>query len=140
MTPESRRLLEASWPATDEAAEALARHFYARLFEIDPSAAALFAATDMTAQRRKLTDMLRWMVHALDMPDELVPGTAALARRHVQYGATDHHYDSVGDALRDALAETLGERFTPDVRAAWVEGYALLASVMKRTAHLHTSV
>src|ERR1051325_6002734 len=108
MTPELRRLLVDSSPSTEAHADARARRLSARLFEIDATAAALFASTDMELQRRKLTDMLKWMIHAVDDPDQLVPNTAQLARRHVQYGVMDRHYDVVGDALRDALADTLG--------------------------------
>src|SRR5437879_4775435 len=136
MTPEALRLLQQSWPDTAEAADALAARFYARLFEIDPGAQALFASVDMTAQRRKLTDMLGSIITILDAPERLVPNAAALARRHVHYGVHDAHYETVGEALRDAFAETLGDRFTPEVRDAWAEAYALLASVMKRTTHV----
>jgi hemoglobin-like flavoprotein len=30
------------------------------------------------------------------------------------------------------LGETLGEEFTPEVRAAWGEAYGVIASVMRR--------
>jgi nitric oxide dioxygenase len=132
MIPDARRLLLETWPATDAEEDALATRFYARLFELDPGTSALFASTDMVAQRRKLMDMLRWMLQALDTPEHLVPGTAHLARRHVQYGVVERHYDLVGEALRDALADTLGARCTPAVRDAWIEAYALLAGVMLR--------
>ena len=58
--------------------------------------------------------------------------------RHVAYGVTDRHYDSVGEALLRALDEILGDAFTDDVRAPWVEAYALLAAIMRRAAG-HTS-
>ena len=134
MTPEHRQLVQDSWALAAPAVDDLARHFYARLFEIDPGAARLFATTDMVAQRKKFTDMLTSIVRAIDEPVELVPGAAALARRHTGYGVEDRHYDSVGEALLWALAETLGGALTPEARAAWVEAYALLASVMRRAA------
>jgi len=31
-----------------------------------------------------------------------------------------------------ALADSLGEEFNPDVRRAWTDAYALVASVMRR--------
>ncbi|MBV9881181.1 MAG: hemin receptor [Gemmatirosa sp.] len=133
-SPDRRDLLLAIWPDTPAGGEALAERFYTRLFVLAPEVHRLFAATDMAAQRRKLAEMLRWMVASLDAPDALVPGTAALARRHVRYGVHDHDYDAVGEALRDALAGTLGDRFTPEVREAWAEAYALLAGVMRRAA------
>jgi len=134
MIPEHRQLVQDSWTLATPDADALARHFYARLFEIDPGAARLFAATDMAAQRAKFIDMLAAVVQAIDEPDDLVPSAAALGRRHVGYGVEDRHYDSVGEALLWALAETLGAALSEEARAAWVEAYALLASVMRRAA------
>ena len=58
----------------------------------------------------------------------------ALARRHAAYGVTDHHYQTVGEALLWTLHQGLGEHFTPSVAAAWSAAYALLADVMKETA------
>jgi hemoglobin-like flavoprotein len=46
------------------------------------------------------------------------------ARKSAQYGL-------VGQALLDTLAKGLGKEFTPEVKAAWVETYGLVASVMK---------
>ena len=135
MLAEQRQRIQDSWSLAAPAADELTSRFYARLFEIDEGAARLFAATDMIAQRRKFTDMLHAIVAAIDEPRQLVPGVAALARRHVAYGVEDHHYDSVGEALLHAFAETLGSAFTADVRAAWAEAYALLASVMRRAAN-----
>ena len=127
--------MQESWPQASDAAEELAARFYDRLFEIEPDVHRLFASTDMAAQRQKLGDMLRSIIMVLDEPEQLVPSAAALGRRHVEYGVVDRHYDVVGEALRDALAATLGARFTPELRDAWIEAYALLASVMKRASH-----
>ena len=136
MTPERKQTVQAAWRLAEAHGDDLARAFYARLFVIDPSAAALFVSTDMPAQRQKLVAMLHGLVEALDNPPLLVPEAAGLARRHVTYGVTDAQYDSVGAALLHAVAETLGEAFTDDVRAAWSEAYALLASIMRRAAAL----
>ena len=134
MTPEVRARIHESWELASPHADALASCFYARLFEIDAAAGRLFAGTDMDAQRRKFSTMLDRIVRAVDEPRTLVPDVAALARRHVAYGVEDRHYASVGEALLFALGEAIGERFTSDVHAAWVEAYALLAALMQRGA------
>ena len=141
MTPEARALVRASWDAlAGDAARlgALGERFYGRLFALDPGVRPLFAAVDMAAQRGKLVAMLGAVVRVLDEPDRLVPTAAALAARHVGYGALGRHYDLVGEALRGALADVLGDalgaRATPAVLAAWAEAYALLAAVMRRSA------
>src|SRR5829696_3509294 len=131
MTPESERLVRETWerlaPMTDEVVGA----FYARLFEANPDAARLFAATNMTEQRRKFAAMLAEIVRVLDRPELLVGEVAASGRRHVHYGVKDRDYDDVGAALLWALEHRLGAAFTPDVRDAWREAYALLAAVMR---------
>ena len=136
MTPERKQIVQQAWGLVEQHGDELARAFYARLFEIDPTAAPLFTSTNMPAQRQKLLAMLHGLVDALDDPPRLVPETAGLARRHVTYGVTDSQYDSVGAALLYAFAETLGEAWTDDVRDAWSEAYALLASIMRRAATL----
>lgn len=136
MSPAARRLVFESWVLARPAAGALACAFYARLFEIDPGAAELFGATDMVAQQRKFHDMLDVIVCALELddPTTVIVTSAGLARRHARYGLRDRHYDAVGEALLWALAATLDDAWTDDVRDAWREAYVLLASVMRRAA------
>jgi hemoglobin-like flavoprotein len=47
----------------------------------------------------------------------------------------------VGEALLMALADTLGDAFTPELRAAWAEAYALIgprASLDRHSRHCLT--
>lgn len=44
---------------------------------------------------------------------------------------SEAHYDTVGQALLWTLEQGLGARFTPDVKAAWVSAYAMIASSMQ---------
>jgi hemoglobin-like flavoprotein len=102
------------------------------LFDIDASAAQRFTGVDMAAQRAKLAQSLAVVVKALDDPDRLLPALAALGKRHVNYGVDNHHFESVGEALLRAIAATLGDACTRDVRDAWAEAYALVSAVMRR--------
>lgn len=132
MSPDQIQLVRSTWPGLSANADALAQRFYAHLFEIDQSASRLFAAVDMTAQRAKLTQTLDVIVRSLDEPETLLTTLAPLARRHTGYGVEVRHFDSVRDALLWALTDTYGSAFTGDVRDAWAQAYALIASVMKR--------
>jgi len=132
MNSEQTLLVRSSWPAVAANADMLTVRFYERLFEIDDSAARLFAGIDMTTQRTRLAQALAVVVNSLDDPDRLLPAIAALGKRHAHYGVESHHFDSVGQALLVALADSLGEEFNPDVRRAWTDAYALVASVMRR--------
>jgi len=132
MTPEQILLVRSSWAAGAANADALTTAFYARLFEIDESAARLFAGVDLEKQRVKLAQSLAVVVHSLDDVDRLLPALGALAKRHTNYGVEDRHFDSVGDALLWALKNALGDAFTPAVGDAWSDAYAIVASVMRR--------
>ena len=132
MTPDQIFLVRSTWPLAAAVPDSLTTCFYEHLFEIDSGAARLFGHVDMPSQRQKLAQSLAVVVHALDDPDRLLPALAALGKRHANYGVEDRHFDSVGDALLWALSDALGEAFTPAVREAWAEAYAIVASVMRR--------
>jgi hemoglobin-like flavoprotein len=132
MTQDQILLVRASWPTVAAQADALTTHFYAHLFEIDDTAARLFAGVDMTAQKKKLAQALAVVIHALDDIDSLLPAVAALGKRHTHYGVEERHFDSVGDALLWALYDVLGDAFTPAVRDAWAQAYTIVSSVMRR--------
>ena len=132
MTPEEIRLVRSSWSMIAERADAFSARFYDHLFDIDAGAAQLFNGVDMTIQRWKLAQTLGVVVQALDDLDTLLPAVAALGRRHTRYGVLHHHFDSVGAALLQAFVDTLGQQFTPTVRAAWVRAYSLIAAEMQK--------
>ncbi len=132
MRPETERLVRESWAQFEPVAVESAAFFYDKLFELDPEAQPLFAATDMVAQGHKVMRMFAEIVHNLDRPETLVAEVADLGRRHVGYGVQDHQYDSVGTALLWTLERGLGPAFTDEVRDAWTEAYLLLSSVLRR--------
>ena len=93
---------------------------------------ALQAAPLFRAAVRSWDPMLSDIVANLDQLDDLIPTVAALGRRHRDYGVRDADYDRVREALLGAIGSALGDAFTREVRSAWEEAYALMASVMKR--------
>ena len=75
--------------------------------------------------------MLGLAVNSLDRMDQLLPVVRSLGTRHVSYGVRDKDYDTVGQALLWTLQKGLGEAFTPEVKTAWSNVYATLASAMQ---------
>jgi len=134
MTPEKIALVRNSWQQVLPIRDTAAALFYGQLFELDPSLRALFRG-DMTEQGRKLMTMINMVVMSLDNLAPLLGAVEDLGRRHVGYGVTDAHYDTVGSALLWTLGKGLGEQFTPPVEAAWTEAYTTLAAVMKQAAY-----
>ena len=132
MNSHRKRLVHGSWQNVASEHDRIATAFYERLFEIDPHARELFARTSMVDQRAKVVAMLSDIVGNLDRLEYFVPSVGALGRRHRDYGVRDIDYDRVREALLGAIGAALGDAFTPDVRDAWEEAYALTAGVMKR--------
>jgi hemoglobin-like flavoprotein len=130
MTTDQATLVKTSFASIGPAADAVATRFYARLFALDPALRRLFH-TDMREQRHKLMQMLAAIVDALDRPALIVAEVAALGQRHASYGVVAEHYALVEQALLWALAQELGERWTPEVAAAWRAAYTLLAGTME---------
>jgi hemoglobin-like flavoprotein len=133
MAADQVSLVQTSFALVRPIADAFARQFYARLFELDPALRALFR-TDMAEQRQKLMQMLEAIVGALDRPALIVAEVAALGQRHAGYGVLADHYTTVEEALLWALARELGERWTLEVAEAWQATYTLLAGVMMAAA------
>lgn len=106
------------------------RNFYARLFEIAPEFRRLFP-DDLSAQARKLMEMLAAMVEKLDRPRELAALLGSLGERHRGYGVEAHHFGPVGRALFDTLASELGPSFDEPTCRAWIALYALTSSWMQ---------
>jgi len=116
-------------PIKDTAADL----FYARLFEVAPQVRAMFPA-DLSEQKQKLMAMIATAVGSLNDLGKLIPKVKALGARHAAYGATEAHYEVVGQVLLWTLERGLGDGFTPPVRAAWAKVYGVLAATMQAGA------
>ena len=114
-------------------ADTAAALFYERLFELDPALRPLFRG-DMGAQGRKLMTMIGVAVKGLGRLSEIVPTIQKLGARHVAYGVKDEHYATVDAALLWTLGQGLGERFTSEISAAWMNAYTLLSDTMRAAA------
>ena len=133
MTPQQKELVRSSFQMLLPRGQHVAALFYKRLFEMDPTLQPLFQGS-MTAQRRKFMDTLDVALRHLDRLDQIVPVLWQLGKRHGGYGVRDEHYDTVRTALLSAIAEELGEAFTPDVEKAWMDIYDLMSITMKEAA------
>ncbi len=133
MTPRQTTLVQESFEQLAPISRAAAYLFYERLFELDPSVRPLFVG-DIHEQGRKLMQIIAVAVNGLDQFEPLRPAIEELGRSHVAYGVVSEHYAAVGVALLWTLERCLGEQFTAEVRAAWIEAYDILASTMQNAA------
>lgn len=133
MTPKQIELVQTSFQRVVPVRMEVARLFYGRLFSLDPTLKRLFRSS-LEEQGDKLTQTLARVVGSLHRLDQIIGAVRELAVRHVDYGVEERHYDTVGEALLWTLEEGLGDAFTPEVRAAWTDAYALLAGAMIEAA------
>ena len=131
MTPRQIALIRETWQQVAPTADQAAALFYRRLFELDPSLRELFTNVDIAAQGKKLAKALDDLVANLDHVEYVVPALEVMGRRHVAYGVRDQHYETVGDALLWTLERDLGESWTPEAKAAWLEAYKLVVKAMR---------
>lgn len=134
LTDTQKTIIQSTFAQVTDA-DLLASRFYERLFEIDPTTKPLFRG-DMREQRAKLMQTLAVVVQKLDTLGEIVPAIQNLGRRHVDYGVTVEHWNSVGAALLWALDDAFGAAFTDEVREAWAAAYGLIAQTAIEAAYL----
>jgi len=122
-------LVQASFEQVRPIADQAADLFYGRLFEIAPHYRMMFKH-DMKKQGAMLMSTLGLAVGSLKNLETILPAVRSLGQRHAGYGVTAADYQPVAEALLWTLEYALGDAFTPELKAAWVEAYTTLAGVM----------
>ena len=124
-----REAFDRLWPVSRRFADL----FYARLFELDPTARTLFRG-DLEGLKTKLLSMLATIVGAADRPEIFDSVVEDLGRRHALFGVTPAQYSAVGEALIWSLGEALGPALTRSRREAWSDFYKVVQLSMLRGA------
>lgn len=134
MTPEQIEQLAESRRTIDSRRDDIARALHEILRELDPETFALFQSDDGNGRGCNVGVLLDLLVQANEDPRRLVPVAAELGRHHASSGVHHAHYHATGVALLRALERLLGDAFTTDVRAEWLEAFALVSALMERAA------
>jgi nitric oxide dioxygenase len=129
MTPEQIRLVQESFTRLSDDWDGLAADFYRRLFDADPAARELFT-TDMAVQRAKFVHELEEIIRSINNFDAFLAQLNDLGARHAGYGVRPVHYATFAACLRGALAAAEGDRWTPELDAAWSSAHDLVAEAM----------
>jgi hemoglobin-like flavoprotein len=132
MTPTQVKLAQDSFAKLAIAGK-LADLFYDRLFALAPELRSLFPG-DLSGQKKMMMQMWTIGVNNLHRLQTIIPVVQELGRRHVGYGATEKHYESVGAAWLWAIEQGLGPDFNPSVMEAWTAVYLTFADVMQKAA------
>jgi methyl-accepting chemotaxis protein len=134
MNEENIALVRQSWQQLQAAAPQAGQLFYRNLFSAAPWLEPLFK-TKLADQAARLMQMIGAAVDRLDDAGMLEAALQGLGRSHAVYGVRDAHYEPVGAALLETLAQGLGDAFTPPVKQAWAEVYGVMANVMAAAGH-----
>lgn len=110
--------------------------FYTKLFKENPRIRGLFPK-DMTAQNKKLTDMLTSIITSIDHIEALRHDKEEMARFHVSNNVKPKHYDIFGKALLWTLEQGLGSDWNNEVKNAWISCYTSLADIMLKETSLY---
>lgn len=130
MTPSQRVLLRQTFESMVPLPRRFGLAFYDRLFELDPTLRELFRG-DAERQATMLVNALTLAVLRLLDEGRASRAVLELGGRHRNYGVLDEHYETFGEALLWALENHLGDRFTPELRAAWSEAWSEIAAAMR---------
>lgn len=122
-------VLKESWTLVDADRDRLARHFYARLFLIDPQLRDLFPV-QMDLQRNRLLGAIVAAVQQFDDAEAIDTYLRGLGRDHRKFHVTPEHYALVKTALLDALRTQAGEHWNNVYDQAWNDVYDLISAKM----------
>ena len=103
--------------------------FYGRLFETHPELKGRFTG-EMKDFGHQPIEIIQVMIAGILSNDAVLPVVRELGNRYREYGVEVADYAAVAEALMWTLEQKLGDEFTPDVRNAWVNFYALIAETM----------
>ncbi|HEY0740600.1 MAG TPA: globin family protein [Chryseosolibacter sp.] len=129
MSPLQIKMVRETWGFVIAKSDKAGELFYSRLFEVAPGVRPLFKE-DITLQARKLMNTVTYIVTKLDKIDTIIGEVKSLAQRHKKYGALKEHYPVVGDCLIYTLKTGLGDRWNPQIEAAWIAVYKALSTAM----------
>jgi hemoglobin-like flavoprotein len=107
--------------------------FYGKIFELAPHAREMFNRP-IPEQSKKVLTMLSYVISKLDRLEDIIGEVGKLARRHTTYGVKEEHYTVVGNALLWTLEKGLGEAWNLELKEAWSDCYATLATAMINAA------
>lgn len=133
VTADQVYLLRKSFRRVEQQTHLAALIFYQRLFTLDPAVRPLFK-TNIEEQSRKLIEMLGLAISLSEKPDRLESELGQLGARHAGYGVKKEHYQVVGTALIEMLAQVLADEFTAATRQAWTDFYDFMARSMQHGA------
>jgi hemoglobin-like flavoprotein len=124
---------------------------FSRFFSIEPNAQTVFSFgkdTELTDEFFKSDGLIRHAKFYMSMIDRAIdllgPDSEllteiliGLGENHIKFGVKPSYYPPMGQALIRTMEDMLGDKFTQEIKDAWVETYQALAYDMIRGARSH---
>lgn len=128
----SKPYIDASVPVLREHGLTITTVFYKNLFLAHPELKNLFNAGNQAngSQQQSLASAVFAYAANIENAAALAPVIERIVHKHVSVGIRTEHYPIVGEHLIGAISEVLGDQATPELLAAWVEAYGLLADAL----------
>ena len=123
-------LLRSSLNLAAEREGLVTTRFYGILFERYPQVQPLFSRKAPEKQQQMLQESLLAVMDHLEDGDWLAETLGNMGAQHVDYEVTEEMYPWVAESLMAALAEILGEDWTPEHQQAWGDALNAVASLM----------
>jgi hemoglobin-like flavoprotein len=130
LSQEQKRLIRDSFTRIEPASDLVARLFYMKSVDIDPSIREVLKAPSR-AQRRKFMSAMKLAVISLDRLEQLQPIVKLLGIRQRQQGVKSRHYTAFRRAWVWTLEQSLEARFPREAKEAWT---ALLGHMARAKA------
>jgi hemoglobin-like flavoprotein len=133
LTREQKRHIRETFAIIEPASDLVARLFYMKSVDLDPSLSELFKSPSRV-QRRKFMAAMKVAVLSLDRLQSLQPILKLLGTRQREEGVTQYHYDTFQSAWVWTLEQALQARFPREAKDAWS---SLLGEMTRATASAH---
>jgi len=130
LSQQQKRLIRDSFARIEPASDLVARLFYMKSVDLDPSVRGLFKSPSR-AQRRKFMAAMKVAVISLDRLQSLKPVLKLLGTRHRQEGIEQRHYATFRHAWVWTMQQSLEARFPREATEAWT---ALFTRMTRATA------
>lgn len=130
LTREQKRQIRETFAIIEPASDLVARLFYLKSIDLDPSLRNLFKSPNRV-QRRKFMAAMKVAVLSLDRLQSLQPILKLLGTRQREEGVNPGHYDTFQRAWVWTLEQSLQSRFPREANEAWS---SLLREMTRATA------
>jgi hemoglobin-like flavoprotein len=130
LTREQKRHIRETFAIVEPASDLVARLFYMKSVDLDPTLGKLFKSPNRV-QRRKFMAAMKVAVLSLERLQSLQPILKLLGTRQREEGVTPGHYETFQRAWVWTLEQALEARFPREAKDAWS---SLLGEMTRATA------